>query len=153
MNTVIVGVGNEFQGDDGIGRHIARNLKSKQLESITIKEESGEATSLMEAWTGADQVIIIDAMVSGKTPGTVSRFDATDSPLPKDVFPHFSSHTFSVAESIELARALNRLPQEVIVYGIEGKNFQSGFGLSPELKKIIDEVSQQVLRDLNRKHA
>ena len=150
MKTVIIGVGNDFQTDDGIGRHIARKLKSKQLESITVLEISGEATSLMEAWTGADQVIIIDAMVSGETPGFVHRFDAVDTPLPKDVFPHFSSHTFSVAESIELARALNRLPQKIIVYGIEGKDFQSGSGLSPELKNVVDKVSERVLKEIER---
>jgi hydrogenase maturation protease len=72
---------------------------------------SGDGAALMEVWRGEETVIIIDAVKSGALPGTIRRFDARAQPIPKDAF-RCSTHAFGVAEAIELARALARLPPE-----------------------------------------
>jgi len=54
----------------------------------------------------------------------------------------------SVAEAIELARALGQLPPKLVVYGIEGKDFSAGVGLSPEVEGRIAELTERVLREL-----
>jgi hydrogenase maturation protease len=149
MRRLIIGVGSEYQGDDGVGRHVARKLQDTLPPDITVLEESGDAANLMEAWKGADYVIIIDAMVSGAAPGTILRLDATETPLPRELFPHFSTHTYSVAESIELARFLGRLPSKIIIYGIEGKQFRTNGELSLELLQKTDEVIDILLQEIN----
>jgi hydrogenase maturation protease len=149
MRRVIIGVGNEFQGDDGIGRHVARKLRDAVPADIIVLEESGDTANLMEAWRGADYVIVIDAMVSGAIPGTVLCFNASETPLPREMFPHFSTHTYSVAESIQLARLLDRMPGKMIVYGIEGKQFETAGGLSSELLQKTDEIIEMLLREIN----
>ena len=100
----------------------------------------------MEAWEGAALVLLIDATRSGSPPGTIHRFDAHAEPLPSRFF-HYSTHAFSVAEAVELARALDQLPPRLIVYGIEGKNYTAGEGLSPEVEKAADSVIPRVLQD------
>jgi len=47
-----------------------------------------------------------------------------------------------------LARALGRLPPRLIVYGVEGKAFEAGVGLSPEVKAAVQEVAERVLGEL-----
>ena len=148
MNHVIIGIGNDFQGDDGIGHHIAKRIQSLNPPNVTVFEESGEAANLMDAWLDADVVVIIDAMVTGETPGLVRCFDASNTPLPKEFYSHFSTHSFGVAESLELARALGQLPAKVIVYGIEGKHFETGQGLSLEVEQTTDNVVKQILQDI-----
>jgi hydrogenase maturation protease len=96
----------------------------------------------------AEAVVIIDAATSGATPGTVHRFDASTQPLPNDDF-RCSTHAFGMAEAIELAPALARLPRSLIVYGIEGKNFAAGVGLSPEVEEAVSEVARQLLTDFS----
>jgi hydrogenase maturation protease len=45
-----------------------------------------------------------------------------------------------LADAIELARALGRLPPRVTVYGIEGERFDTGAPLSDSVAGAIDEV-------------
>jgi hydrogenase maturation protease len=108
---------------------------------------SGEGAALIAAWQGADRVILIDAVRSGAAPGTIFRVEAHREPIPTNFF-HYSTHAFGVAEAIELARALNQLPQCLLMYGIEGKDFEAGEGLSPVVKEAVEEVVRLVLREL-----
>ena len=59
-----------------------------------------------------------------------------------------STHAFGVAEALELARALNRLPPCLLIYGIEGKNFAMGTGLSPEVRTAAFEITKLVIRNV-----
>ncbi len=141
---LVIGVGNWYRSDDGVGLVVARKLKTMNLPGIMVCEESGEGMALMDTWTNAEQVMIVDAAASGSPPGTVHRLHAGSMTVPYAFF-RYSSHAFSVAEAIELARALNNLPPRLTVYGIEGENFGPGVGLSPEVERAADEVVKEVI--------
>ncbi len=141
--TLIIGVGNPYRGDDGVGLVIARRLKEGLGNGVTVLEQSGEGTALLEAWRGIQSVFIIDAVKSGAYSGTIHRFDARDEPLPGQFFGQ-STHAFGVGEAIEVARALGELPPRILVYGIEGKNFRPSTELSPEVFKAVDEVVTRI---------
>ncbi len=136
---LIIGIGNPYRRDDGVGIVVARRLAAERLDSTRVIEQSGEGTALMEAWQGAEHVIVVDAVQSGAAPGTIHRLDARARPMPSRFF-HYSTHAFSLAEAIELARALDQLPRRLIVYGVEGTDFSAGEGLSPEVAPAVDEV-------------
>lgn len=144
---LIIGIGNEYRSDDAVGLHVAQRLKRQAINHVNILEQSGDGAVLMELWKDANSVILIDAVYSGARPGAVHRFDAHAQPIPANFF-HYSTHAFGVAEAIELARALNQLPQYLIVYGIEGKCFEAGIKLSPEVEKAAQEVLIRVLHDI-----
>jgi hydrogenase maturation protease len=141
--TLIICVGNSLRGDDGIGHVVAQRLREMQLPDVTVREENGEGTALIDTWTDAAAVILIDAVQSGAAPGTIHRLDASLGPLPFRFF-HYSTHAFSVAEAVELARALDQLPPCLIVYGIEGRDFSGGATLSPEVAAAVEEVASRV---------
>jgi len=145
--TLIIGLGNEYRRDDAVGLVVARRLREAAPESVLVLEETGEGASLLESWRDADTVILIDAVRSGAKPGTVHRIDAQAQPIAKQFF-RFSTHAFGVAEAVELARALGRLPPRLIVYGIEVKGFESGVGLSPEVEAVAEEVVERVLAEI-----
>lgn len=142
-NMLVIGVGNEYRGDDGVGILIARRLQAQMPENVDVLIQSGEGAALMEAWKGAENVIIVDAVHSGAPPGTVFRLDAGSQPLPSNFF-HYSTHAFSVAEAVELSRALQQLPDNLMVYGIEGKTFDAGAALSPEVEVAARKVTEQI---------
>lgn len=144
---LVIGVGNEFRGDDAVGLLAARRLAGMALPGVTIMEQSGEGADLMAAWEGADTVYLIDAAQSGAEPGTIHRFDAHEKPLPTAFFS-FSSHAFGVAEAIEMSRILGGLPNRVVVYGIEGASFEPGKELSPAVEQAMGTVIQRLLDDL-----
>jgi hydrogenase maturation protease len=147
MNALIIGLGNDYRSDDAVGRVVARKLGAESLDSVRILEESGEGAALMDAWRGADFVILIDAVHSGGKPGTIYRIDAHEKEIPRSFF-RYSTHAFSVAEAVELARALGQLPQRLVVYGIEGKSFESGIGLSPDIETAAEETACRLKAEL-----
>jgi hydrogenase maturation protease len=145
--TLIIGLGNQYRRDDAVGLIVARRLKERVPEHVQVLEESSDGVALMESWKHADAVILIDAVHSGAEPGIFQRLDAHRQPIPTE-FSHCSTHAFSAAEAIELARALGQLPPRLIVYGIEGKTFEAGLGLSPEVERAVQKVVKCVLGDL-----
>ena len=145
---MIIGIGNPLRGDDGVGLVVAEMLKAMHLEGVVITEENGDVSALMNTWVDADEIFLIDAVVSGAKAGMIYRFDASRQPLPKEIFASVSTHAFCLADSIELARTLNRLPGKVIVYGIEGVDFSMHSGLSPDVERASREVVECILVDL-----
>lgn len=143
---LIIGVGNAYRSDDAVGLVVARRLRDDthlQTDQVTIQEHSGEGTALIEAWKDAESVIVIDAVQSGAPPGTAQRFDASQQPLPA-VFSSASTHSFGLAEAIEMARALQQLPARLVVYGIEGENFAEGIELSSAVEHAAQSVVERI---------
>jgi len=144
---LVIGIGNVYRGDDGIGIITARKIRDLHPSETEVKEESGEGASLLEALKDARNVILVDASVSSDSPGTIHRFDASRRPIPSRFF-HYSTHAFSIAEAIELARTLNQLPPRLIVYAIEGKDFSPGTEVSPEVLKASDKAVPRIIQDI-----
>jgi hydrogenase maturation protease len=143
----IIGIGNTFRSDDGVGIVVARELRFQIPTGVTILEESGEGVALMEAWQGAAAAILVDAVRSGAPPGTIHRLDALAEAIPNHLF-HYSTHAFSVAQAIELARALNQLPRHLVVYGIEGKEFGAGTVLSANVEQASALAVGRILEEV-----
>jgi len=144
---LIIGVGNADRGDDAMGLLVARRLQETIGNSATIREMGGEGAALIDAWSEAQTVILIDAVQGGAEPGSVYRFDARTHPIPA-MFSRSSTHTFGIAEAIGLARALHCLPSQLIVYGIEGKNFALGARLSPTVERAAEDIVQRVQQEV-----
>jgi hydrogenase maturation protease len=149
QKVLVIGIGNEYRNDDGIGLAVARKVRERNITSVVVREESGEGAALMEAWQGYESIILIDAVSSGKTPGTVFRIDARKKKVQSKFFFH-STHAFSVAEAIELARAMETLPSRLIVYGIEGANFSSGLQVSQTVQKAVEQVVEQIVHEIGK---
>ena len=148
--TLVIGIGNEYRGDDGVGRVLARRLVSAELPNVEIVESSGESLSLMELWSDASRVILIDAIQSGSTPGTIQRFDAGAKPLPTEFVQQCSTHALSLAEAVELARSLGQLPPEVVIYGIEGLSFKHGNNLTPTVADAAEAAFELIQKELTQ---
>jgi hydrogenase maturation protease len=146
---LIIGVGNIFRGDDLAGLAAARRLREMQLPGVKVLELDGDISTLAEGWQGAQKVVVIDAVASQSDPGKIFRFEAHVEPLPRRLFATCCScHAFGLAEQIEIARSLQQLPPSLIVYGIEGKDFMLGSGLSPEVQQALPRLVAQILGEL-----
>ena len=141
-------LGNRLRGDDAAGPRVAELLRTTGLpDDIEIREHWGEAGDLMDHWQGAELVILVDAARSDAAPGTLHSFDAGDAPMPRGLF-HSSTHRFGVAEAVELARVLGRLPGQVRLYAIEGRSFALGADLSPEVQDAARLLAERISGDL-----
>jgi hydrogenase maturation protease len=148
MKTIILGVGNQILGDDGVGVHVVNELK-KHLKSpdIIIDDAMTGGMNLLDLILGFDRALIIDAVKSDKgETGEVKRIPLS----------HFSTihscnpHDVSLIEAIEMARRLGetRIPKKIIVIGIMMKQIPCEFG-DTLTKKIAAAVPKAVEITLN----
>jgi hydrogenase maturation protease len=144
--TVVIGVGNAFRGDDAAGREVATRVRERVPDELEVVVCELEPTRLIDAWEGAEAAFVVDAVSSGAEPGIVHRFDATSRPLPSREF-RSSTHALGIGETIELARAIGKLPSRVIVFGIEGEAFGSGTELSGPAQGGVERAVELVLEE------
>jgi hydrogenase maturation protease len=135
----IICCGNPDRGDDGVGALVAERLRDFGVE---VEIRSGEAPDLIEAWGGADHVVVVDAVETGASLGTVWLWDGRKASFPAD--HSASTHGLGLSAAIRLARVLGRLPERLQVYGIEGRRFEHGTEVSSELKLAADYVVRQI---------
>jgi hydrogenase maturation protease len=141
----VIGVGNAWRRDDAAGLLVARQLKAQGLTGVEVRESPATGTDIYEAWKGAAGAIVVDAVTGGGPPGTIYRFEAHDEgEVPLQGFRSASSHGWGVAEALGLGRVFRELPPRLIIYGIEGKDFQPGQVVSPEVAAAIPEVVARV---------
>lgn len=146
---LVIGIGNEYAHDDAAGLRVSRAVQEQPPDGVEIQEQSGEGAALIESWKGAGTVIVIDAARSGSPPGTLHRFDASQAPLPAEPF-RGSTHAFGLHEAVEVARSLRHLPQCLIVYAIDGRDFSAGIGLSPEVERAIPAAAAAVIGEISK---
>ncbi len=96
----------------------------------------------MEAWTGFDDVVLVDACRGAGTAGSVHTFTAAEVERYAAVSArrYGSTHGLGVAAAISLARSLGTLPCRLVIHAIEGRHFEAGGGLSPEVDHAAHEV-------------
>lgn len=143
----VIGLGNPMRSDDGVGRYVLSLLAGRVPPAVDLIEGPGEATALLPLWRGAALAIVLDAVRSGRSPGTVVAWRRRDGPLPP-TWRSTSTHAFSLGEAIALGEALGELPRELCIVGVEGGRFDTGGSLSPPVEAGAHEAAELVLHEL-----
>ena len=146
---LVIGVGNMFRRDDGAGPACASLVKAGAASDVKVLIRTGEAADLLECWKRDDEVFIIDAMKAGQPIGSIKRIDGRSGAFPVNDFK-LSSHSFGVAEAVEIGRVLVRLPNKLIIYGIEAGEVGDGQGLTPEVEKAVSDVAKVILAEISQ---
>ncbi|MEU2156073.1 hydrogenase maturation protease [Streptomyces sp. NPDC019396] len=154
MRTVVVGVGNEFRHDDGVGWAVVNTLRNRasrgRLASGTeLRICDGDPVRLIECWDNAVLTVAIDAARAHPAhPGRVHRMELSARWLAPVATA--SSHGFGLGEAWSLARMLGRLPQRLVLYAVEVADSSVGRGLSPEVAGVVDAVADSVISEITR---
>jgi hydrogenase maturation protease len=144
---VVIGVGNAYRGDDAAGLAVIDGLRQVDPGEVELVAYEQEPSRLIDTWTGADAAIVVDAAGPDGEPGRVHRFDCATTGIPAALF-RSSTHAFGVGDAVEISRALGTLPRRVLVYGIEGADFESGVGMTPPVAAACKRVVEDILADL-----
>ena len=130
--TVVIGVGNVYRRDDGVGPAVAGAVEARALPVVRVVRCAAETTALLDAWAGAGLAVVVDAAVGG-TPGRVRHCDLAE----LAEAPQLSSHELSLSHTHELARVLGRAPESVRVVAVEIADAGHGTGLSPAVQSAV----------------
>ncbi|MES5819796.1 hydrogenase maturation protease [Streptomyces sp. RG80] len=146
----VIGVGNEFRRDDGVGWAVLAGLHERPLppetELATCDADPGRLIGL---WEGARLAVVVDAAHAHPgRPGRVHRLELDSGFL--DQPPTTSSHGLGLGEAVELARVLDLLPERLVVYAVEGADSSLGAGLSPAVADAVDPLVATVADEIAR---
>lgn len=141
---VVIGVGNTTRGDDGVGRAAIQELSNQGLsDDVDLVALDGEATRLLDVWTERELAIVIDAAVSGSTPGTIHQVEVGVDRL-SGWSSNGGTHATGLTEAVALGAALDRLPRRLVLVGVEAADFTLGTGLSGTVKAVMPKVLELV---------
>lgn len=143
MRIVVIGVGNPYRADDGVGPAVVELLERRHVEDVVLARSLGEATELIELWTGADLAILVDAVLADPAhPGRVHRLVVRRPPAERGRAA--SSHGMDLGEAVELARVLDRLPGELVLYAVEVDRVGYGEGLTPAVAQAAELLAGDI---------
>ena len=142
----VIGVGNPYRRDDAAGLEVARRIEREGIDEVEVLEHDGEPARLLDLWTGAEVAIVVDAVRADEAPGTVHRVEVGPHPVPERP-RRDSTHAVGLGEAVELARALDRLPGRLVLYGITGADFGAGEGLTPSVAAAVGALVDEILRE------
>jgi hydrogenase maturation protease len=144
---VVIGVGNEFRRDDGVGPEVLARLRAQVADSVQLVLSDGEPARLIEAWAGATLAVVVDAIRGDQaTTGQMHRIVVDQADL--EQVNTVSSHGLGLGDAIGLARALDLMPGRLVVHAIEAADFSFGLGLTPAVAAGADALTVAVLADL-----
>ena len=143
MALVILGLGNDLLGDDGIGLLAAEALRSAEASDVSIRTTTQSGLYLVEHLQGFDDAIVIDSVI-GDRPGTLRELQGSDLPT----VPVPSAHYAGLPEALSLARASGiHVPQRLRIFGVEIDPAQRiGAPPSPTVAAAVPHVVDTVLR-------
>ncbi len=145
-DVLVAGIGNRYLGDDGLGEATCDVLRPDLGDDVVLLAGLDDPLELISVWEGAGLAVVVDAVVSGAPPGTVHVLEIVGR-VPR-MLNRLSTHVLSVGDAVELARALDKMPERLVVVGVEAAAFEPGAPrLSPEAAAAVPFVAA-IVRDL-----
>lgn len=138
--SVVIGIGNTFRRDDGVGPAVAAEVARRGLPGTRVLDCVAEPTAILEAWEDAGRAVLIDAAAGGH-PGRVRQCRLGDLDEPAAL----SSHDLSLRQTYELGRALGRSPDSVVVVSVDVADTGHGVGLTAPVRAALPEAVRVVL--------
>ncbi len=138
----IVGVGNELVGDDGVGPRVVAALESAlgtPPEGVRLCNAGTTGFLALEAMSGCDRAIVIDAIAADAEPGTVHRYRFRDGAFDGEI-PEMTMHDVSFTEALRFAREVYELPGDVSILGVEPASLETRLGLTEPVERAIPAV-------------
>lgn len=149
----VIGVGNEFRHDDGVGWAVVARL-AERAEGRSLPRGTallvcdGDPARLITLWDGADLAIVVDAAHAHPGhPGRLHRLELDRERLSPSVGTT-SSHGLGLGEAVELARELDRLPAHLVVYAVEGADNSLGTGLSTPVAAVVEPLTERIADEI-----
>ena len=140
---VVIGVGNEFRRDDGLGPAVVAGLRALPLPAaVTLAVSDGEPSRMLDLWTGADLAVVVDAVHTGDDHGGHVYELTVDRLAPSSTVD--TSHRVDLGTTVELARALGRMPARLVVLAVDGTDFGFGTGMTPPVAAAVEPVVRRV---------
>jgi hydrogenase maturation protease len=148
---IVIGVGNELLSDEGVGIHVVRELRKRDIsKSIEIHEVGTSSFELLNIIEGKLNVIIVDAVRMNETTGSVKNIDLLiegEVSLPPQLT---SLHQMDLISTLNMAKGAMDLPKKIVLIGIEPSSLETGTELSEHVKDSIPKAISEIIKSIDK---
>lgn len=149
MTTVVIGLGNRYRRDDGVGVVAADALNAMALNGVRVVTDVADPMSLLEAWSGAELAVLLDAAVGiHPAAGRVRRRLLDDLAASAGL----SSHALDLVSTYQLGRALERVPDALVVLTVEVADTGHGSALTPPVAAAVSKLVEMAIGEIEQSH-
>lgn len=141
---LIIGLGNEFRGDDAFGIQVILSLKRKFPLLGKFIIEQGDSSRLLDSWSGR-HVVIVDAIASKVLPVGAMCVSKSRDELIDNNQVLFSTHGLDLGHVLALGRDLKKFPKTVYFIGVVGSDWGMGDPMSQEVEGAIIETKKRIV--------
>jgi hydrogenase maturation protease len=146
QSTLVLGIGNQLMGDDGVGGEaVLRLLETQQLAGIACLDGGTLGHLLVGYIEEADDLIVIDAAQLQAAPGEVQVFENEAMDCFLTTNPNRSVHEVGLSDLMDMALLGGHLPRRRALIAIQPGNTDWGIGLSPEVAGSLPMVCEKAL--------
>jgi len=145
----IIGFGNKFRCDDGIGPSVIEELEKLDIsknKNIEIIDGSTSGWDLILHLKECPRIIIVDALDAGQDAGEVICINEKD--IEKFIDKKITSlslHDLDLGDILKLSRAL-KIETDITIIGVKPVSIGFGENLSPEVKEKIPEIISRIIQ-------
>ena len=144
----IIGIGNTFMGDDGIGCAVVEELKKKSLpKNVSIIDIGTSVWNLLHASSKLDVIIIVDAVDFGGAPGETCCFSPEDMDSLRCTHS-LSTHECNLLDIIKISKELSENPKTIVIFAIQPATIVPSTELSLVLKTKLPKIITEILEIL-----
>ena len=148
MRVVILGVGNTLLTDEGVGVYAVNELAERYdlPDSVTIIDGGTSGMDCLDQVSGADHLIIADAMRSKQEPGTITRLSGDQ--IPAFFKTKISPHQVGISDMLAALNFHGLMPKNIVLIGVEPLSFATAMELSPTIAAVLPEVVAKLVAEL-----
>lgn len=155
MKILVLGMGNELYGDDGVGIHVIRRIQEEREKKpsvwpagVDFEECCLSGLSLLDVITGYDALLIIDTIKkSAPVTGRITFLEGRDLRHVPGPSPHYVSvpQTLAIGEKAGL-----KVPSTIKVIAVEAKSlYHLGEGLTSDMAAAVPKIVSRVKEALD----
>jgi hydrogenase maturation protease len=147
--TAVLGLGNPLLADDGAGLVMLERLQDAQPwpDDLEFVDGGTWGLSLLPLLEDVDRLLILDAVRTGESPGTVVRGEGEQ--VPRWYAHPVSPHQIDLREVLGAATLIDVVPTTLVVVGIEPLTTEGlHIGLSDEVEDSVDAAVAEAIRVL-----
>ncbi|MEJ2428352.1 MAG: HyaD/HybD family hydrogenase maturation endopeptidase [Deltaproteobacteria bacterium] len=147
---LILGLGNLFQSDDGVGVRVVEKMQERYWfsDNVRIVDGGTRGMALAPSLEGVARLLVVDAVESQREPGALTRLvgeEVLSFPAHKALV-----HQDGLSHLLRAAGLLGAFPEEIVLLGVEPVVLDPGMELSPAVSVRVDELIDMALRELRR---
>ncbi|MBI5030904.1 MAG: hydrogenase maturation protease [Chloroflexi bacterium] len=147
--TLVLGLGNLLQCDDGVGCRVAQALEQRVLPTdVEVLDAGTPGIGLLNLMQDRQRVIIIDAAEMGLQPGEFKRFGAEDVQLTGSK-ERISLHRTGIVDTLALAQQLKIELPKLVFFGIQPEKIDWQDGLSPQVQATVPRIVESILKEVS----